>query len=114
MANLEDLQPGAAVRRVLPDSLATVVTVQWHGSNAVTLIYKDPQGRLANEILYRHDEPRENTAEVGRPWSFDGYGALFRLLAEAQRIHLALLFDQILSVQPSQMAQVEAIGESLL
>ena len=58
MSRLEDLQPHAAVRGVLPDCLVTVVGVQWHGTNAIELTYKDPAGRVANELLFRHDEPR--------------------------------------------------------
>ena len=52
-----------------------------------------PTGKVANELLYRHDEPRLEVVEQGRPWSFDGDGALFRLVSEAQRIRLAHLFD---------------------
>ena len=55
MARLENLQPQASVRGILPDSLVTVVNVQWFGSEALELTYKDPSGRLANELLYRHD-----------------------------------------------------------
>jgi hypothetical protein len=49
--NLEELQPGANVRGVLPDAAVSVVSVQWHGSDALTLVYRDPAGRVANEIL---------------------------------------------------------------
>ena len=35
MMKLEDLQPNAAVRGLLPDSLVTVVNVQWFGSEAL-------------------------------------------------------------------------------
>jgi hypothetical protein len=83
MTRLEDLQPKASVRGILPDSLVTVVNVQWFGSEALELTYKDPLGRLANELLYRHDEPRLEVVEQGRPWSFDGDGHLFRLVSEA-------------------------------
>ena len=41
MTRLEDLTAGTAVRGVLPDALATVVTVQWFGSEALELTYKD-------------------------------------------------------------------------
>src|SRR5262249_24543204 len=71
MSKLEDLQPHAAVRGILPESLVTVVTVQWFGSEALELTYKTPTGRVANELLYRHDEPRLEVVEQGRPWSFD-------------------------------------------
>jgi hypothetical protein len=79
MTRLEDLQPTAAVRGILPDQVVTVVSVQWFGSEALELTYKGPSGRVANELLYRHDEPRLEAVEHGRPWSFDGDGHLFRL-----------------------------------
>jgi hypothetical protein len=72
MSRLEDLRPNAAVRGILPESLVTVVTVQWFGSEALELTYKNPAGRVANELLYRHDEARLDVLEQGRPWSFDG------------------------------------------
>ena len=58
MSKLEDLQPSAAVRGILPNCLVTVVKTEWFGSEALELTYKDPAGKLANELLYRHDEPR--------------------------------------------------------
>ena len=82
---LEDLQANAAVRGILSDGLVTVVSVQWFGSEALELTYKTPTGKVANELLYRHDEARLEIVEAGRPWSFDGDGALFRLVSEAQR-----------------------------
>ena len=57
MTKLEDLKPTAAVRGVLPDALVTVVNVQWFGSEAIELTYKTPAGKVANVLLYRHDEP---------------------------------------------------------
>lgn len=88
MIRLEDLQPNASIRGILPDCLVTVVTVQWFGSEALELTYKDPGGRVANQLLYRHDEPRLEIVEQGRPWSFDGDGSLLRLVSEARRIRL--------------------------
>lgn len=67
MMRLEDLQPNAAVRGILPDSLVTVVSVQWFGSEAVELTYKTPSGKLANGLLYRFDESRLEIVEKGRP-----------------------------------------------
>jgi hypothetical protein len=89
MSKLEQLTPNAAVRGILPDGLVTVVSVQWFGSEALELTYKSPNGKVANELVYRHDEERIEVVELGRPWSFDGDGALFRLVSEAHRIHLA-------------------------
>ena len=89
MSKLEELKPNASVKGVLPDCLITVVTVQWFGSAALELTYKTPTGKVANELLYRHDEPRIEVVQQGQPWSFDGDGALFRLVSEAHRIRLS-------------------------
>jgi superfamily II DNA or RNA helicase len=116
--NLEGLTPGASVRGILPDAAVTVVNVQWHGSDALTLVYRDPAGKVADEILYRHDEARLEVVEQGRPWSFDGDGALFRLVAEAHRIRLAHLFDPVLAVHTSFVDplphQITAVYEAML
>ena len=115
---LEDLQTAAALRGVLPDGLVTVVSVQWFGSEAVELTYKTAAGAVANELLYRHDEARLEIVERGRPWSFDGDGALFRLVSEAQRIRLAHLFDPVLAVHTSNLEplphQITAVYEAML
>ena len=86
MAILEDLKPNSTLRGIAPNGAVTVVTVQRYGSEAIELTYKDAGGKVANELLYRHDEPRLEIVEEGRPWSFDGDGHLFRLTSEAQRI----------------------------
>ncbi len=118
MSKLEELKPNAAVRGVLPDCLVTVVTVQWFGSEALELTYKDPAGKVANELLYRHDESRIEVVEQGRPWSFDGDGDLFRLVSEAHRIRLAHLFDPVLAVHTSIVDplphQITAVYEVML
>ena len=101
MIRLEDLKPNAVLRGLLPDCLATVVNIQWYGSESLELTYKTPNGRVANELVYRSDEPRLTLVEHGRPWSFDGDGAMFRLVSEAHRINLAHLFDPVLAVHTS-------------
>src|SRR2546422_461460 len=118
MSTLERLKPNVSVRGILPDCLVTVVSVQWFGSEALELTYKDPSGRVANQLLYRHDEPRLEVVEDGRPWSFDGDGALFRLVSEAHRIRLAHLFDPVLAVHTSLVDplphQITAVYEAML
>jgi superfamily II DNA or RNA helicase len=118
MIRLEDLQPNAAVRGLLPDCLITVVSVQWFGSEALELTYKTPSGKVANELLYRHDEPRLDLVEQGRPWSFDGDGTMFRLVSEAHRIRLAHLFDPVLAVHTSLVEplphQITGVYEAML
>jgi SNF2 family DNA or RNA helicase len=118
MSKLEDLTPNASIRGILPDQQVAVVSVQWYGSDALELTYKDPSGKVANQLLYRHDESRLELVEAGRPWSFDGDGALFRLVSEAQRIRLAHLFDPVLAVHTSVVEplphQITAVYEAML
>src|ERR1700730_3357861 len=118
MTRLEDLQPTAAVRGILPDQVVTVVSIQWFGSAALELTYKTPAGKVANELLYRHDETRVEVVELGRPWSFDGDGAAFRLVSEAHRIRLAHLFDPVLAVHTSMVEplphQITAVYDAML
>ena len=115
---LEDLQANAAVRGILAEALVTVVSVQWFGAEALELTYKTPGGTLGNELLYRHDEARLEVARLGRPWSFDGDGGLFRLVSEARRIRLVHLFDPLLAVHTSLVEplphQIIAVYESML
>ncbi|MEW6187382.1 MAG: helicase-related protein [Thermodesulfobacteriota bacterium] len=118
MARLEELLPNASIRGLLPDRLVTVINVQWFGSEALELTYKDPSGRVDNVLLYRHDEPDLEVVEIGRPWSFDGDGHLFRLVSEAHRIRLAYLFDPVLAVHTSLIDplphQITGVYEAML
>ena len=106
------------MRGVMPSGVVTVVNAQWFGSEGLELTYKTAEGRLGNELLYRHDEPRLEIVAAGRPWSFDGSGHLFRLVSEAHRIRLAHLFDPLLAVHTSLVDplphQITAVYEAML
>jgi SNF2 family DNA or RNA helicase len=102
----------------MPSGVVTVVNTQWFGSEGLELTYKTAEGRLGNELLYRHDEPRLEIVAAGRPWSFDGAGHMFRLVSEAHRIRLAHLFDPLLAVHTSLVDplphQITAVYEAML
>ena len=118
MSKLEDLTPDAAVRGIRPDSSVTVVSVQWPGTDVITLTYRTPTGQLGEEVLFRDSESRIEVVEEGRPWSFDGDGGLLRLVSEANRIKLAHLFDPVLAVHTSEVEpfphQITAVYEAML
>src|SRR6202522_960552 len=118
MAALEEITRGAAVKGILPDGLVTINDVRWIGTVAVEVTFKDSGGRLGNELLYRDREPTLEIAEAGRPWSFDGDSALFRLVSEANRIRLAYLFDPLLAVHTSLVEslphQITAVYSEML
>jgi len=118
VSRLEELTPNTSLRGIVPDALVTVESVRWFGDTALELIYKTATGKVDTQILYRDDEPRLEVVEIGRPWSFDGDGGLFRLVSEANRIQLAHLFDPLLAVHTSVVEplphQITAVYESML
>lgn len=101
MTHLEDIRPGATVRGILPTGLVTIVNVQWFGSDAIEITYKDASGKPLNQLLYRSDEAQLKIETTGQQWSFKGDPSLFRLVSEARRIQLAHLFDPLLAVHAS-------------
>ncbi len=98
---LEDLTKGATVNGVLPNQLITVVEAKWYGSDVIELIYKEANGNIDSELIYRDREQELEIVTSSLPWSFNGDGRLLRLVSEAQRIQLAHLFDPMLAVHTS-------------
>jgi superfamily II DNA or RNA helicase len=118
MARLEDIKLNATVQGILPDRQVAVVGVQWFGTNAIELTYKDGEGKVGNTLVYRSTESELSIVEEGRPWSFDADGNQFRLASEANRIRLAHLFDPVLAVHTSVVEplphQITAVYEEML
>ena len=101
MAKLENIKPGVKVNGIIPQQSVTIVDVKWHGSTAVELFYKRDGGEPGTQLLYRNDEEKLEIIQTRRAWSFNADGEIFRLVAEAYRIHLAHLFDPVLAVHTS-------------
>ncbi|HEX7094881.1 MAG TPA: helicase-related protein, partial [Acidimicrobiales bacterium] len=101
MSQLEELTPGASVRGLVPGESVTVVAARWAGSRSLVLTYRRGDGRVDEQVVYRDQEATLTIEYPGRAWSFDGDGAMFRLVAEARRIRLAYLFDPRLAVHLS-------------
>ena len=115
---LEDLTPGATLRGVTPGELSTVVAVRWHGSNAITLTFRDPGGGVHERLLYRDHEPSLSLVASAAAYAFDGDPGLFRVAAEALRIRMAARFDPMLAVTTSDLDplphQIKAVYGELL
>ena len=101
MTVLDDVKPGAMIRGVVPGHSVRIVSVDWIGNQAINLVYREPDGGVAETTLYRDDAPRLGVEAPGRHWSFDGDGALLRLVTEANRIALAHHFDPYLAIHTS-------------
>lgn len=83
MTRLEDVKGGVTVSGLAPDGLAEVVSVEWFGDQAMQVVYRDGGGVLRDRLLYRYDEPSLEITTTARGRSFDGDGALLRLVSEA-------------------------------
>jgi superfamily II DNA or RNA helicase len=118
MLKLEDIKKDAQIRGILPDEIVRIVQTEPVGDNAVTVYYKDNQGRLGEQMLFRSDEARLELAQAGRPWAFDADGADFKLGLEALRIRLAHLFDPMMAVHTANVEplphQISAVYEAML
>ncbi len=101
MTVLEDVKHGARLRGIVAGHAVPVVSVEWIGNQAVNLVYREPSGGVAETTLYRGDEHRLSIDVRGRDWSFDGDGALLRLVTEAKRIERAHHFDPYLAIHTS-------------
>lgn len=115
---LEEFKPGTRVLGLAPAGSVEVVAVEWIGNQAVNVVYRPSAGPIAETTLYRSDEHRVAVESRGRRWSFDGDGALLRLVTEANRIKLAYLFDPYLAIHTSLVEplphQISAVyGEML-
>lgn len=103
MTCLEDLRRGVRVVGIVPHMTVTVEDVRWHGTTAITVAYRTPQGQLAEQLLYRDHEAALEIAPDAPQWDSAADGALLRLVLEAQRIKLAHLFDSRLAVHLSHV-----------
>ncbi|MTW22272.1 helicase-related protein [Allochromatium palmeri] len=118
MLKLEDIKKDAQVRGLQTDEIVRIVTVEPVGDDAITVYFKDSQGRLGEQMLFRSDESRLELAHARKPWAFDAPGADFKLALEAYRIHLAHLFDPMMAVHTSNVEplphQISAVYEAML
>lgn len=118
MARLEELKHGSAVKGLLADRIAKVVQIEWFGDQAAKITYEDSAGGVGNRLVYRTDEPTLEVVQAGRTWSFDGDGALLRLVSEAYRIRLAYLFDPYIAIHTSRIEplphQITAVYAEML
>ena len=115
---LEDLTVGSSVKGLVANESVQVVAVTWYGSSVLELTFKNGQGMLANQLLYREDEARLEVLDSSLPWSFDADVDTVRLASEAYRINLAHLFDPYLAVHTSSIEplphQISAVYQEML
>ena len=55
MSKLEDLTVGSNVIGLVNNEPVQVVAVKWFGTSVLELTYKNSQGMLASQLLYREE-----------------------------------------------------------
>lgn len=114
---LEELKPGLRIDGLIPAQVITVIFAQWHGADALELTYKTNDGALGQQVVFRKDQDNLTVAQTGSR-AFDANATDFKMVAEAQRITLAGLFDPMLAVATSDVRplphQIRAVYGELL
>ncbi|WP_102145863.1 helicase-related protein [Mycobacterium hubeiense] len=114
---LEELKPGLRIDGLIPAQVITVIFAQWHGTDALELTYKTNDGALGQQVVFRKDQDNLTVAQTGSR-AFDANATDFKMVAEAQRITLAGLFDPMLAVATSDVRplphQIRAVYGELL
>ena len=114
---LEELKPGLRIDGLIPSQVITVIFAQWHGTDALELTYKTNDGALGQQVVFRQDQDNLTVAQTGSR-AFDANATDFKMVAEAQRITLAGLFDPMLAVATSDVRplphQIRAVYGELL
>ena len=115
---LEGIQAGNSITGITPGGPVTVVAATPASNDAITVVYKEASGAIAERMLFRADEESLAIAIAGRHWSFDADGSDFKLAAEALRIELAHLFDPMMAIHTSNVEplphQISAVYEAML
>ena len=118
MSKLEELTVGSSVKGIVSNDAVQIVAVKWYGSSVLELTFKNSQGKVGNELVYREDEARLEVQDDSLLWSFDADGDTMRLVSEAYRIRMAHLFDPYLAVHTSSIEplphQISAVYQEML
>ena len=114
---LEELTSGLRLTGVVPHEVVQVIFSQPHGADAVEITYKTTAGGLAQRVVFRRDEETLAVSAAGSR-GFDAPATDFKMVAEAQRIKLAGLYDPMLAVATSNVQplphQIRAVYGELL
>lgn len=118
MLKLEEIKKDAQISGLISGEVVRIVNVDEIGPNARLVAYRNAQGQLNEQTIFRNDEHRLTLATAGKAWAFDADPASFKLALEAYRISLAHLFDPMMAVYTSNVEplphQISAVYEAML
>jgi hypothetical protein len=53
VAKLEEIKRGTRVQGILPNKAVHIIDTKWHGEAILEVTYKDDDGALGNDLLFR-------------------------------------------------------------
>lgn len=118
-AALDNLVKGARVTGLTSSGTADVVATEWHGPDAVTVVFRTEDGAIRQQVLLRRQTSKLRVVPPGQATAqFAGDAAEFKLGMEALRIQMAAQFDPMLAVATSDLDplphQIQAVYGDLL
>jgi superfamily II DNA or RNA helicase len=117
-AALEDLVQGARVVGLTASGSAEVVAAEWHGLDAVTVVFRTEDGGIRQQVLLRGQTGRLRVLPASQAARFTADPAEFKLGMEALRVQMAAQFDPMLAVATSDLDplphQIQAVYGDLL
>lgn len=118
LTRLGEITIGASLDGVSTSGPVKVISVESHGPTAATVTWRDPDGGLAERLLFEHDLPNLRIAGSTPKWRFDAEPADFLLASEGRRLKLAYLFDPWAAVSSSAVRplphQIRAVYQEML
>lgn len=118
MSKLENITAGTFVKGLVDNEVVEVIAVVQRGSSVLDIVFKDNNGGLKNQLLYRDNEKFLEVVEDSVRWSFNCDANLMKLFLEAYRINLAHIFDPYLAVHVSEIEplphQILAVYQEML
>ena len=117
-AGLDGLAKGIRVAGLTASGTAEVVATEWHGKDAVTVVFRTDDGGIHQQVLLRGQTGWLRIVPAEEAASFSGDPADFKLGMEALRIQMAAQFDPMLAVATSDLDplphQIQAVYGDLL
>ena len=117
MVQLEKIAVGCIIEGISSSGPVSIIAVKLHGES-LEITFKDINGNLGSQLLYREDENSIEILNNNLPWHFDADSNLLRLTSEAYRINLAHIFDPYLAVHTSSIEplphQISAVYQEML
>lgn len=115
---LKDIKQGQRVSGLCAGEDVSIISAIPFGPDALNVFYKRNNGQIGEKLVYAKDSKNIIDVSGSERFDFTADPSIFKLVAEAQRIKLAYLFDPYIAVNTSNVMplphQITAVYENML